>query len=328
MKRLVLGTIVSTIFIYFSFQGVELDKALRGIKDTNYIFLIPAIALFLIPPLLKSLRWGIILSPIESVSLKRLIPIICVGQMAVVMIPMRLGELMRPYLLSSEREISLSSSIATIFVERIFDLLTVLSISFLVVFCTGDSVWFARAGYSLLVIIVVLILFVLLSHFRTETMLKLFNPLLNKLPGRFHVKIESLVHAFVTGFKIISSPKKLIYTLILSFLIWGCFGLGIFMLLRFCNFQLSPIVAFVILISTVIGVSLPTAPGMVGNFHYATIVALALFGISKSEALSFSILYHLTAIGKHILLGLIFLPSVQISFKDMLKRYGLEKKRA
>ena len=135
MKRLVLGTIVSTIFIYFSFQGVELDKALRGIKDTNYIFLIPAIALFLIPPLLKSLRWGIILSPIESVSLKRLIPIICVGQMAVVMIPMRLGELMRPYLLSSEREISLSSSIATIFVERIFDLLTVLSISFLVVFC-------------------------------------------------------------------------------------------------------------------------------------------------------------------------------------------------
>ena len=100
------------------------------------------------------------------------------------------------------------------------------------------------------------------------------------------------------------------------------------MLLRFCNFQLSPIVAFVILISTVIGVSLPTAPGMVGNFHYATIVALALFGISKSEALSFSILYHLTAIGKHILLGLIFLPSVQISFKDMLKRYGLEKKRA
>ena len=99
-----------------------------------------------------------------------------------------------------------------------------------------------------------------------------------------------------------------------------------FILLQFCNFQLSPIVAFVVLISTVIGISLPTAPGMVGNFHFATIVALSLFGISKSEALSFSILFHFTAIGKHILLGLIFLPLVQISFKDITKRYGLANK--
>ncbi len=326
MRKLVLGIVVSAIFIYFSFRGVELDKVLRGIENTNFIFLIPVIILHLISPLLKAVRWGIILSPIERIPLKKLFPIICVGQMAVVMIPVRVGELVRPYLVSSDSKVPLSSSIATILVERIFDLLTVLCISFLVACYAGDSVWFARIGYSLLAILIVSLLFVYLFYYKTEVMLRLSSPLLNRLSMKFRVQVESLVHSFITGFKIMSSPKKIIYVLLLSFVNWGCFGLGIFMLLQFCNFQLSPIVAFVVLISTVIGISLPTAPGMVGNFHFATIVALSLFGISKSEALSFSILFHFTAIGKHVLLGLIFLPLVQISFKDITKRYGLANK--
>ena len=317
MKKLILGIVVSVIFIYLSLRGVEFEKVLKGLKDVNPIFLLPAMVLLLLALLLRSLRWGVVLSPIERICQRRLFPITCVGTMAIILIPMRIGELIRPYLVSNESKIPLSASLATILVERVFDLLTVLSILFLVTLSTAVPQWLVKTGYGSLAILFVLLFCMLLIYFRMEMMIRCFSPLLDKLPRNFGAKIESLIHTFVAGFKIISSPKRLIYILILSFTIWGCSGLAIYTLFFFYDFQLTLVNAFVILVITVIGISLPAGPGMVGNFQFACIVALSLFGIQKSDALSFSMIYYFMAIGKIILLGLIFLPSVHFSFKNV-----------
>lgn len=323
MKKLILGILVSATFIYFSLQGVESDRILTGFKNANYIFLIPAMVLFLLASLLRSLRWGVVLSSIVRISQKRLFPIVCVGQMGVTLIPMRIGEFIRPYLVSAESEIPLSSALATILVEKVFDVLTVLGILFLLVFSSILPEWLVKTGYGALVALVILLFLMLLFYFKMEATLKFLRPLLKILPQRLQEKSEGLAHNFVDGFKIISSPKRLVYALLLSFLIWGSFGLGIFALFFFFNFQLSLVSALVVLICTIIGVSLPAAPGMVGNFQYASIVALSIFGIPKSDALSFSMIYYFLGIGKHILLGLIFLPAVNLSFKDIKKRFSL-----
>lgn len=323
MKKLILGIIVSVVFLYFSLRGVEFDRIVKGFENTSYIYLIPAVICFLLTPLLKSLRWGVILSPIERIHQRRLFPITCVGQMGTVLIPMRIGELIRPYLVSNESKIPLSAALATILLERVFDVLTVLSILFLVTFSTALPWWLVKTGYGSLAVLFVSLCFMLLVYFRTEMMIRVFSPLLDKLPRKFGARIEDLVHTFVVGFEIMSSSKRLLYVLILSFTIWGCFGLGIFMLLCFYNFQLPAASAFVILVSTVIGISIPAAPAMIGNFHFASIVALSLFGISKSDAVSFSILFHFITIGKHVLLGLISLPLVNISFEDFKRRCSL-----
>ena len=313
MKKLILGTLVSLTLIWFSLKGVEFDKVITSVKDLNLIFVIPASLLFLLTSFLRSLRWGVILSPLVEIRQKRLFPISCVGYMGTALIPMRIGELVRPYLVSAEAEIPMSSALATIVLERIFDGLTVLSILFLTVFAFPD--WMVKTGYTALAVLVVLVFVMLLFYFKTEASFKFSNFLLNRLTHKFRGKSRRLIYTFIDGFSIISSPKQLIYTILLSILIWGFFGLGIFMLFFSYNFQLSMTAAFVILVFTIIGISFPAAPGMVGNFHFACIVALSLFGIPKSDALGFSGLYHLMAIGKNVLLGLIFLPVVNFSFK-------------
>jgi len=237
--------------------------------------------------------------------------------MGTALIPMRIGELIRPYLVSNESKIPLSAAMATILVEKIFDVLTILGIIFLVTFSTNLPWWLVRTGYGSLAMLIILSLFMLLVYFKTKMTLLFFSPLLDKLPRKFRARIEGLVHTFIAGFKIISSPKRLVYVLILSFTIWGCSGLAIYSLFFFYNFQLTLVNAFVVLVITVIGISLPAGPGMVGTFHFACIVGLSLFGIQKSDALSFSVIYYLMAIGKSVLLGLLFLPSVHFSFKDV-----------
>ncbi len=325
MKKLVVGIFVSIVFVYFSFRGVEFDKVLTAFKNSKHFFLIPAMALFLLASLLRSLRWGVILSPIERISQRKLFPIVCVGQMGVTLIPMRIGEFIRPHLVNVESKIPLSSALATILMERLFDALTILSILFLITFNSTLPDWLVKTGYVSMLALAVLLFFVLLLYFKPESTIKFSSPLLRIFPQKYQVKFEGMIHNFAEGFKIISSPKRLVYILFLSFSVWGSFGLGIYALFFFSNFQLTLIDALIVLVCTIIGVSIPAAPGMVGNFHYASIVALSILGIQKSDALTFSMIYHFLAIGKHILLGLIFLPLVNLSFRDVKKRFNFNK---
>jgi uncharacterized membrane protein YbhN (UPF0104 family) len=55
----------------------------------------------------------------------------------------------------------------------------------------------------------------------------------------------------------------------------------------------------------------------VGNWHYACILALTLFGLEKADALSFAILYHALSVGIVLVLGLAFLPFNRFSPKDL-----------
>jgi len=242
--------------------------------------------------------------------------------MAIALIPMRIGEFVRPYLVSSEGKIPLSSALATILVERVFDVLTILGILFLVFISSTLPMWVIKSGYSVLITFVVLICVLFILYYKTEFCLRLSRPLLNKLPQKINVGIEGLIRNVVEGFKIISSPKRLFYTLFLSVLIWAFSGLGIYCLFFFYNFHLPLSSAFLVLVIVIIGVSLPVAPGFVGNFQFACIMALSIFGIAKSDAFAFSMVFYFLGVGMNILLGLVFLPSMNLSFKDIKKRFN------
>ena len=77
------------------------------------------------------------------------------------------------------------------------------------------------------------------------------------------------------------------------------------------------IIMAVIGIILLIGIAIPTAPGFIGNWHYACIVGLTLFGIPRAEALSFAIIYHFLSIGIILILGHIFLPFNKFSLLEL-----------
>lgn len=321
MKKLIFGILVSAIFIYFSFRGVDYEKILEELKDVRHEFLLPSIMFLILASFLRSLRWGIVLSPIEKIDQKRLYPIVCVGYMAVVLIPMRMGEFIRPYLITVKSRVPLSSSLATVFVERVLDVLSILGILFFLILSSSLPPWLIKTGYSILLTFILLVFFMYLLYFKTEFALRLLSPILNRFPRKLRKRVDNLIRTFVKGFYIISEPKRLACTVILSILIWIASGFSIYSLFYFQNIQLPIISAFVVLIVTIIGISLPAAPGMIGNFQFASIVALSFFGIHKSDAFVFSMVNYLIGIGVPALLGLVFLPFLNVSFEDIKKDF-------
>jgi hypothetical protein len=75
--------------------------------------------------------------------------------------------------------------------------------------------------------------------------------------------------------------------------------------------------SFVLMIILIVGIAIPTAPGFIGNWHYACVLALSLFGLAKSEALSFAVFYHFLSMVTLVIFGVAFLPFNKFSISDM-----------
>jgi len=311
---------ISAVFIYLSFRNVELSEVMVKFRnlDYQYIFLSGIITLIIL--WLKSIRWEVILSPISKESQKKLFPITCVGLMACVLFPMRIGEIIRPYLLSSNSKIPLSPCLATIFIERTIDLLNVSIVAAIVFMYTDLPPKVMAAAWGFVSVTLILLGFIIFYYFKGDTFLAMINPIVNRLPSKHASRINNILITFKEGFGFIRSPRHLIYTIALSFLIWVGSIISINLMLLSVHIKTAFVAALVVYVITSIAISLPTAPGFVGNLQYSCILALSLYGISKEDAIAFSFINQFVGIGLIILMGFIFLPTVHISFKKMKEK--------
>jgi hypothetical protein len=111
----------------------------------------------------------------------------------------------------------------------------------------------------------------------------------------------------------------LLQVILLSLLVWTINAVAIYTLFHAFAFDLPFTAAAVVMVILLIGIAVPAAPGFIGNWHYACILGLMLFGIPKSEALTFALIYHFLSIGIVIALGVMFLPFNKFSIADMKK---------
>jgi uncharacterized protein (TIRG00374 family) len=320
IKKLFIGIVVSAVFFYLTLKGVDLKGVLAELRNKSYEFLLPVAALFILTQIVRSLRWGVILSPIKAISQRALFPITSVGFMAIIVVPMRLGEIVRPYLINVKASVPLGSGIATILIERTMDLLVLLLVLIVIIFRLPLPNWIAGSGTILFVIILLAFLFIILFIVFPEKIKKFFSPLTKRFPRRVAKGFEAFIENVAAGFRGISSISTFTKVFLLSFLVWLLSALVVYLLFSFYKLPLGILAAFAVTTITALGISLPAAPGFIGNFQFACIVALSFYGVAKNEAFAFAMVYYVTGIGVNIVLGLIFLPFMNIPFRQMFKK--------
>jgi uncharacterized protein (TIRG00374 family) len=323
LKKFIFGIILSAAFIYLALRDVEYRTVIKALENVNFLFMVPTVILFTSLLFLKSLRWGFILAPLQNISQKTIFPITCVGFMAIALVPMRGGEIVRPYLINKKSEVSMSSAVATILVERVMDAATLITILSFVLLGSNLPNYLINASYTFVFLAIITIFISLIFYYKYEKFISILKPALKKFPENIRAWVETTSKNFIEGFKIISDPRRFVYTLLLSFLVWGVSGFGIYTLFLFHNFPLSVSNAFLVLIVTMLAISLPAAPGFLGNFQYGCTLALSILYIPKGDAIAFSMVYYLLTMGITIFFGLIFLSSTRFSTADMRKKLNL-----
>jgi uncharacterized protein (TIRG00374 family) len=320
--NLILGLAVGGLFVWLAFRGTDFEGVKSSFKAANYTYIIPVVFLSLIVQTLRSYRWGVILEPMAKINQWTIFSITSVGFMAISLLPVRMGEIVRPYLISQKSPVKLGSSLATIVVERIFDMLTLMIFLLIVLVEVELPQWIFRSAVSILLIFIPLLFLLIFLAVKREFSSKGVDRILSKLPQKLSSRLMRLFHSFIDGLQILPDLKRTISVVLLSLLIWGLVGSATYILFyAFPSMDQLPLAAgFAVLVITALGVTLPTAPGFIGNYHFSCVIGLTLFDVPKTDALTFAILLHFLQLAVMILLGVICLPFMKVSLPSLFKR--------
>src|SRR5574342_1302753 len=125
-----LGVLISLLFIWLALRGLRLEEFWDSVKQANYLWLIPGIGVYFVGVLARAWRWHYLLGPIKKIPTKTMFPITTIGYMGNNVYPARAGEVLRAVILKRREGVSISASLATIIVERIFDGVVMLAFVF------------------------------------------------------------------------------------------------------------------------------------------------------------------------------------------------------
>src|SRR5574340_822081 len=123
---LFVGLAISGVFLYFALYKLNLSEVWKHVQTARYWWLIPGVAVYFVAVWARTWRWHYLLRPIKRVPLDKLFPVVVIGYMGNNVYPFRAGEVIRAYVLKRDQEVSVSASLATIVIERIFDGLVML----------------------------------------------------------------------------------------------------------------------------------------------------------------------------------------------------------
>jgi uncharacterized protein (TIRG00374 family) len=337
------GIGISVFLLVLFLFTVDIRRMLDALSGINYLYLIPAVAMYLVSTYFRSLRWSVLLRHMKPVSANRLYPVVVVGYMANNLLPMRLGELVRSYYVGEREGISKTSALVTVFVERVFDAITLLFFIMVIAVFVPEMTDVARsfgdesgipwpllvAGLSLPFIgaMAMLILFAIYPSKTRELILWFAKP----LPRRFEDTLDSLIETFLIGLAPLSSLRMLATLFLLSIPIWLTEAAVFFFIglpFGFVGLHTSPGAAAVTMVLvtaiTNIGSSVPAAPGGLGLFEIIareTLVLGPLVSVDRSVAAGFAVVVHATILLPMIILGQVILWTGHISL-GRLSREG------
>src|SRR5262245_1437516 len=297
-------------------MDLERLRLALGRAGDKPLYLLGVIGVTILVYLARSWRWGYILSPLVRVPFIDLFSATMVGFGSGLIIP-RAGEILRPYLVSRRYPVSVSAGFATILLDRIADLLTVLALLGIYLYVLPAPA--AQTQGPLLALLqkggllvgagaVVLVLVLLAFHVHAERALALCDRLLTWLPGWLRKPLSGLLRSFSEGLAVLQAPAPHLLAIVgQSFLTWLLIALGFHCNHLAFDIDLPFRATFLLLAFLTVGVAIPT-PGMVGGFHAFYLICLhEAFGVDKETAVAAGLTAHALSPVPVVVLGLAFL---------------------
>jgi uncharacterized protein (TIRG00374 family) len=288
--RILAGLVLSAGLLYAAARGVAPGELLHRLGETRWSLLVAAVASHLLMIACRGVRWRLLFHP-DSPRVGPLVSATLLGYTVNNVLPLRAGELVRAYLATRATGTAFLTTIATLTVERLLDALPVFATMAAVVFVVPVPAFVKTGAIILLAVQVTLTTVVFLLALEWAPVVRGLPALLARVP-RVGERLARWLTAFSAGVRCLRPGPHLPGVVGWTVMIW-VFNTGtIWAALHAAGVAVPLSAAVTVLVFAGVGVSLPSAPGFVGTFHFFVAQALALFGVSKAAALNAAVLYH------------------------------------
>lgn len=236
----------------------------------------------------RVLRWWALLRGFEGVTFTKVNRIGAVSFMAVFMLPLRLGELARPWLLQRDTGVAFGTGLSTVAVERVVDGLMVSLLLFIVLIQMPEAqvaripglqvgAWAAMAVFAGASVVLTA---TALARDRTVSLLRRTIGLVST---GLADKITHLALTFIDGLLILRSPAAVAQFFGVTAVYWGVVGVGYWIMATSFGLALPVVGGYAMMCCVVVGMMIPNSPGNVGSFWYFMLLPVGLWGVDAES---------------------------------------------
>ncbi len=273
----------------------------------------------------RALRWRHLLPDGSAVSRIRLFEATLVGFTATFILPLRVGEVVRPWGLSRWQPVRFSAGLASVVIERAFDALTLLVLLGLALAKLESVPPLVAAGAKVVAVLAVAILLVMIAaYLGASRMIRLGEwmilAILGKRCPKLARRLVAMVEDFLAGLRGISSLKDLMWSVFWSAVLWALLVLLYQVGLWSFGVEATSWVGVTVCVMIALAVAAPGAPGFVGTFQLGCVVALALFGYPEEFGVAYSIVLHALQAVTVVVCGFFILHRRGLHISDISRR--------
>jgi hypothetical protein len=280
----------------------------------------------------RAWRWHYLLHPIKNIPTKAMFPITAIGYMGNNIYPARAGEVLRAVVLKKRQNVSVSASLATIIVERIFDGVVMLGFVFgnlpELARLNGSSGFVGNIEQLALigagVFVLALLIFLLAAMFPSVS-IRIGAWLIERLlPARMREKARQLMHKFLDGLAALRSPLGILMVFVTSVVIWLLETGKYWFVMHAFDFSVSFFALMLMNGIVNLATTIPSAPGYIGTFDAPGIAVLVAYGIDQATAAGYTLVLHVALWLPITLLGAYFLAREGVHWSDSLRAEARE----
>jgi len=312
-----LGAGISALFLTIALRNLHLSDVWEAVRTANYIWIVPGVAVYFFGVWVRTWRWDYLLRPVKRIPVRRLFPVVVIGYMGNNIFPVRAGELIRAYLLRKREGVSISTSLATILVERVFDGLVMLMFVFIGLPFTPMPGWLQG-----MVIAASLLFFGALAVFmvlaiKVEWAETVYGWVIDRLvPARFRPPIRGFADRFMTGLQALRSGRAVLMLFLTSIVIWLAETVKYWFVMHAFGFTVPFWVLMLMNGIVNLATTIPSSPGYVGTFDAPGIEILSIFGVDRALAASYTLVLHVALWLPITLLGLWYMTRESLTWRE------------
>jgi|GEM_PF-1950904 len=334
--QLIIGILISILFIYLSFNKMDFNDIYSKLVSVNIKFVIVSTLISTASIAIRAIRWKYIIPAKKITNNYNIISANYVGFMVNNIFPAKFGDVTRAYMLGEKEGISRTSVFASVVIERLLDVISILAI-FLVA-----SLFFKDLNMQLskyipmnidlrLLIIIIIAIFLIISslylfflEYKKDITIIFLNKILKIFPHFISDRIKTSLRKIQGGIGLSPHNHPMLMFTLYTILYWLIIIAGIMLLFYSFDFgyQLKQpfLTALVITITSAIASSIPLAPANIGTLQFAVIIGLTLFDVNTAEAGAYSIISHASSWFLQVFVGLLFFLHSGMSLKRDIEK--------
>jgi uncharacterized protein (TIRG00374 family) len=324
-----LGISVSFFFMALLFRKIDFNQLWSALVRVDYRYILLAVVCTFISYFLRAVRWHYLLIPEKNIPLSSLYPATIIGYMANNLLPARLGEFVRAFVLAQREGLQTPTVFASLVIDRLFDGFTVMLILLITLFTLRLPQGLSEAenvlrtgGIVTFILYAAVVAFLILLKRQTMRTLTWTGVLLKPFPQKLSDRVIPLLGSFIGGIRMSSKGGHIAAVLIYSLAVWLFCIIPVDLVLQGFGIHLPITAAMFILVLLVFAVMVPASPGFIGTYHYACFKGLSAFGIEESTAVSIALVLHGTSFFPVTAAGFYHLWRNKISLSTVRKAGG------